>query len=327
MQGEKILITGASGFIGSFIVEEALNQGMEVWAAVRKGSSRQYLQDQRIHFLELDFSSKEQMMDALRDKTFDYVVHAAGATKALDIETFYKVNTDGTVNFIQSIEETSPCLKRFVFISSLSIFGPVRDQEPYTEILLSDTPQPNTAYGKSKLKAEQWIRQNAKIPYTILRPTGVYGPREKDYALMADSIRKHVDIASGWSKQDITFIYVRDVVQAVFLSMKSQKTAGKAYFLSDGEVYDSTEFSKLVMKAVGVSWVLRLRMPLCILKAICTVCDIWSHITRKPSTLNNDHYAILAQRNWRCDIKPAMEDFGFHPEWKLARGVAETYFK
>lgn len=325
MKREKILITGASGFIGSFIVEEALNQGMEVWAAVRKSSSRQYLQDQRIHFLELNFSSKDQMTDALRGKEFDYVVHAAGATKALGIETFYKVNTDGTVNFLQSVEETTPTLKRFVFISSLSIFGPVRDRQPYTEILLSDTPQPNTAYGKSKLKAEEWIRQNATVPYTILRPTGVYGPREKDYALMADSIRKHVDIASGWSKQDITFIYVRDVVQAVFLSIKSQKTIGKAYFLSDGEVYDSTEFSRLVMKAVEVRWVLRLRMPLWILRTVCAVCDMWSHATRKPSTLNNDHYAILAQRNWRCDIKPAMEDFGFHPEWQLARGVAETY--
>lgn len=322
---EKILITGASGFIGSFIVEEALRQQMEVWAVVRQGSSLRYLQDKRINLVELDFSSEQQMTAALREKHFDYAVHAAGATKALSLQTFYKVNTEGTINFVRALEATSPDLKRLVFISSLSIFGPVRDRQPYTDILPSDTPQPNTCYGKSKLKAEEWLRMNAKVPYTILRPTGVYGPREKDYALMAESIRQHLDIASGWSRQDITFVYVRDVVQAVFLSMKSAKTAGKAYFLSDGEVYDSTDFSRLLMKVQGISWVLRLRMPLVILRAVCAVSDMWMRITKKPSTLNNDHYAILAQRNWRCEIQPAIDDFGYHPEWKLADGVQETF--
>lgn len=322
---EKILITGASGFIGSFIVEEALRLDMEVWAVVRRGSSLQYLQDKRINLLELDFSSEEQMTEMLRGKQFDYAVHAAGATKALSLQTFYKVNTDGTINFVRALEATSPELKRLVFISSLSIFGPVRDRQPFTDILLSDTPQPNTCYGKSKLKAEEWLKTNAKVPYTILRPTGVYGPREKDYALMAESIRQHLDIASGWSRQDITFVYVRDVVQAVFLSMKSAKTVGKAYFLSDGEVYDSTEFSHLLMEVQNIGWVLRLRMPLCILKAICAVSDVWMRLTKKPSTLNNDHYAILAQRNWRCEIQPAIDDFGYHPQWKLAAGVKETF--
>lgn len=73
----KILITGASGFIGSFIVEEALRRGFETWAGVRSTSSRRYLQDGRIHFLDLDFSSESALTDALRGYDFDYVVHAA----------------------------------------------------------------------------------------------------------------------------------------------------------------------------------------------------------------------------------------------------------
>ena len=79
----KILITGASGFIGSFIVEEALNRGMEVWAAVRRTSSRRYLQDSRINFIELDFDSEERLKEQLGDHEFDYIVHAAGVTKCL----------------------------------------------------------------------------------------------------------------------------------------------------------------------------------------------------------------------------------------------------
>jgi dihydroflavonol-4-reductase len=86
----KILVTGASGFIGSYIVEEALRQGMETWAAVRPTSSRKYLQDERIHFINLNLSSEEELEKELAPHEFDYIVHAAGATKCLHAEDFYK---------------------------------------------------------------------------------------------------------------------------------------------------------------------------------------------------------------------------------------------
>lgn len=323
MAQEKILITGASGFIGSFIVEEALAQGMEVWAAVRGTSSLRYLHDDRIHTIELNLSDEAQLLSALKSHQFDYVVHAAGATKALNNETFFKVNTEGTINLVKALEATSPSLKRLVFMSSLSVFGPICEQLPYREICEEDTPQPNTAYGKSKIEAEKWLRKNAKVPFTILRPTGVYGPREKDYMMMADSIRKGMDTAVGFQRQEITFVFVKDVVQAVFKSMKSDKTVGKAYFLSDGEVYTSSDFSDLIIAELGKKHVLRLTFPLWFLRLVCAVSDVWMHVTGKLSTLNNDHYNILKQRNWRCDITPAKRDFGYAPEWSLAAGVKE----
>ena len=88
----KILVTGASGFIGSFIVEEALRRGMDTWAAIRKSSSREFLQDERIHFIELDLSSKDKLVEQLEDNDFDYIVHAAGVTKCLRIEYFTIAN-------------------------------------------------------------------------------------------------------------------------------------------------------------------------------------------------------------------------------------------
>ena len=98
-------------------------------------------------------------------------------------------------------DEAKMPLKRFIYLSSLSIFGPIREGQPYTEILDTDEPQPNTAYGRSKLLAEKFLEENGKqmaFPYVILRPTGVYGPREKDYFMMAKSIRGHVDFAVGF---------------------------------------------------------------------------------------------------------------------------------
>lgn len=128
----KILVTGASGFIGSYIVEEALRQGMETWAAVRPSSSRKYLQDERIHFINLNLSSKEELISQLDGQEFDYVVHAAGATKCLHAEDFYRVNTEGTKNLVGALIALKMPIKRFVFVSSLSIFGAIREEQPYT---------------------------------------------------------------------------------------------------------------------------------------------------------------------------------------------------
>ena len=115
----KILVTGASGFIGSFIVEEALRQGFETWAVVRKSSSKVYLQDERINFIELNLSSKAKLIEQLRGHSFDYVVHAAGVTKCLNKQDFSRINTEGTKNLIDALLEVGMPLKRFVFISSL----------------------------------------------------------------------------------------------------------------------------------------------------------------------------------------------------------------
>ncbi len=317
----KILVTGASGFIGSYIVEEALRQGMETWAAVRPTSSRKYLQDPRIHFINLNFSSEAELESELADHEFDYVVHAAGATKCLHAEDFYRVNTQGTKNLVDALLALKMPIKRFVFISSLSIFGAIREEQPYQEITEHDTPKPNTAYGKSKLEAEKYLdSKGLAFPYIILRPTGVYGPREKDYFLMAKSIQQHIDFAVGYKQQDITFVYVQDVVQAVFLALDHGKN-GRKYFLSDGGVYNSKTFSNLLHKELGHPWLIRIKAPIWVLKMVTTIGEYIGRMTGKMSALNNDKYHILKQRNWRCDIEPAMDELGYHARYDLERGV------
>lgn len=320
----KILITGASGFIGSFIVEEALRRGFETWAAVRKSSSREYLQDERIHFIELNLSSEEKLVEQLRGKDFDYVVHAAGVTKCLNKADFRRINTDGTKNLVDALLEVKMPLKRFVFVSSLSIFGAIREQQPYGEIRETDTPQPNTAYGRSKLAAEAYLDSlGSRVPYIILRPTGVYGPREKDYFIMAKSIKGHSDFAVGYKRQDITFVYVKDVVQAVFLALDHGDN-GRKYFLSDGQVYQSTTFSDLIHEELGRPWWIRITAPVWVLRVVTFFGEYIGRMTGKVTALNNDKYNILKQRNWRCDIQPVIKELGYHPTYQLAEGVKET---
>ncbi len=320
----KILITGASGFIGSFIVEEALKRGFETWAAVRKSSSKVYLQDERINFIELNLSSKEQLVEQLKGKGFDYVVHAAGVTKCLNKQDFSRINTQGTKNLVDALMEVGMPLKRLVFISSLSIFGAIKEQQPYEEIRETDTPQPNTAYGKSKLEAEKYLESlGTRVPYIILRPTGVYGPREKDYFIMAKSIKGHSDFAVGYKRQDITFVYVQDVVQAVFLALEKGEN-GRKYFLSDGLVYQSTTFSDLIHEELGRPWWIRITAPVWVLRIVTFFGEYVGRMTGKVTALNNDKYNILKQRNWRCDIQPAIDELGYQPKYDLKQGVKET---
>ncbi len=320
----RVLVTGASGFIGSFIVEESLRRGFETWAAMRKTSSRRYLKDGRIHFIELAFGDEDKMTEQFSKLQFDYIVDAAGATKCKDTADYFRVNTDGTKALVNALLRSGMDVKKFVFFSSLSAFGAPKEKLPHEDILDTDAMQPNTAYGKSKLAAEQFLATvKDRLNYTILRPTGVYGPREKDYFLMVKSISQHMDAAVGYSRQDITFVYVTDVVASVFLAF-DERESGRGYFLSDGNVYESATFSRLVRKELGNPWCLRIVMPIWLMKIVCTVGSWWASVSGKITALNKDKFHILAQRNWRCDISPARKNLGYSPKVQLEEGVRRT---
>lgn len=323
----SLLITGASGFIGSTLVEEAIQRGFEVWAAVRPTSSRRYLTDPRIHFIELNLGDEAELSRQLKahvqaNGPWQYVVHAAGATKCRRPSDFARVNTQGTLFLARQLVETGAICSRFVFISSLSICGPLHeaDYAPFTE---ADTPRPNTAYGRSKVDAEAGLKAIEGLDYVVLRPTGVYGPRERDYFLMAKSIAQHVDFSIGFRRQVITFIYVKDLVNAALLALTNGRS-GQAYNLSDGGEYDSRTFSDLLQKNMGVKGVMHICAPLWVLHAVCAVAGTWAGLMGKTATLNLDKYRIMKQRNWRCDIARARQELHYEPEYDLERGVSET---
>ena len=327
----KILITGASGFIGSFLCEESLKRGMETWAGMRAHSSRRWLTDERLKFATLDMTDVERLKEQLSAYQqevgrWDVIIHAGGATKCLKREDFDFHNYICTKNFVEALQALEMMPSQFLYVSSLSVLGPIREQQnadgSYNDMLSSDTPAPNTAYGESKVKSEAYLRGIEGV--TIFRPTGVYGPREKDYFMMAKSIKQHVDFAVGYKKQVITFVYVRDLVGAIFSAIgKADVASGKTYLVSDGHNYDSRAFSDLIQKELGVKCVLHIKAPLWLLRVISAVAEGISKLTRQPSTLNGDKYRIMSQRNWQCDISPLKKDLGFVPEWPLERGVKE----
>lgn len=324
---KRILITGASGFIGSFLTEKALESGYETYAGVRKGSSREYLQDERIRFVDLHFSDSEKLTAQLKQMAdtegrFDYIVHNTGVTKAVDPEAFERVNFRFTANFIDALIAANAVPEKFVLMSSLSVMGP-GDEQFYSAIRMHDAPRPNTAYGRSKLRAEEYLHAQKDFPYLILRPSGVYGPREKDYLMMIKTVKSGLDISAGLREQRLTFVYVRDLAEAVFLALQSPVN-GKSYFVTDGHSYTDKEYTALLRKLLGKKVVLRLKIPLPIVKLISIAAEEISKITKQASTLNRDKFRIMQQRNWLCEVEPLQNELGFSPAYDLRKGLEES---
>lgn len=323
----KILITGASGFIGSTTVDKALDLGYETWAGVRKTSSRTFLQDERIRFIELNYADKEKLKTQLHAFTtengkFDYIVHIAGITKALRKTDFDEINYRQVKNFIDALVETDTVPETFVFMSSLGAFG-VGDEKGYSPMPCNHVPAPNTAYGKSKLRAENYMKSIAGFPYVILRPTGVYGPRDKDYLILMRAVKNGLDVGAGFKKQLLTFIYIADLVKIIFAAIE-KGVHRKEYFVADGDVYTDTEFNRIVQQAVEKKRVLRLKIPLFIVQPAAFVTEKIGSLLGKATTFNTDKYKIMKQRNWACDVSPLQTDLDFTPDYRLKEGVEET---
>lgn len=323
---KRVLVVGAGGFAGGFLVEEGLRRGYEVWAGVRASTSRKWLADPAIRMLELDFDNPASLAPALcaalpEGERWDAIVYNLGATKCLNFRDFNRINHDYLRSFTTALQEADKVPERLLYMSSLSAMGP-GDEKNYTPLKATDIPHPDTRYGASKLKAEIWLATSG-IPHIIFRPTGIYGPRERDYFLMFESIRKGFDFSVGFRRQELTFIYISDLVEGVYDALE-RAPLGKTYLIAEGRSYTQSEFRKIASRIIGRKFVIPMRMPLWAVKAVSAVAEKWGVITMKPSTLNRDKYHIMRQRNWGADISAAQRDFGFSPKVSLEEGVRRS---
>ncbi|WP_341906845.1 NAD(P)-dependent oxidoreductase [Fluviicola taffensis] len=313
----KLLITGANGFIGYHLIELALNY-FDVYAGVRSESDSSHLTDMNATIVELDYSNVKTLADHLSHHRYDYIIHAAGATKARDLDAYNTANVTSTKNLCEAIEK-SWMPKKFVFISSLAALGPLqygKDQK----LMTSSPAHPVTSYGESKLNAENMLKQHPDIPWIILRPTAVYGPREKDFLVMMKSINMGLEIYIGKEPQLFTFVYVKDLSDAIIRACLSE-IQHEAYNISDGYVYEKYDFSETTKKVLDKRTV-KLHVPVFMVRAIARTLELFSR--NKTPLLNQEKLAELTARNWNCDIENAQSDLAYIPQYSLYKGLTET---
>lgn len=324
----RLLITGSSGFIGSHMLREARAAGYELWVAVRAGAQLERLEREGIRYVEVDYYDAEQMRSAFHalsahypdEPLWHYVIHNAGITKTARLEEFQEVNAEHTLRLLSALIDLPQPPERFVLMSSLSSYGDIhRDDTP----LRADDPQrPTTRYGRSKCLAEHYTEQSG-LPFTILLPTGVYGPGDKDYLMSLRGIAGGINAMAGCQTQYLTFVHGADVARAALHVLSRPEAEGERYIVSDGATYTDIEYGRLVQRLLGRQRVLHLRVPLPLLWGVCQLGSLWARLSGKVTPLNRDKYPILAQRNWRCDPSPLLA-LGWQPRYDLEEGLRDT---
>ena len=322
----RILITGAGGFIGGHLVEEGLRQHCEIYAAVRPQSNLDYLRDKRIRILPLDLSDPKKMMQKweqlkTRFEAFDYIIHNAGLTQAIDTKDFYRVNCLYTQHLVESLADADFRPKKFIFMSSLAAQGP-GDADTLIPISPDQEASPLTHYGRSKLEAEHYLSTQQDIPYLIFRPTAVYGPRDKDFLSFFKTINCHLEPYLCSPKQRLSFIYVRDLVRLLYQSLDSP-VINACFFASDGSNYTGAELSSISKKALN-KWTIAITFPKPLLKVIARISESIAHLRKSTSVLNSDKYKELTSPNWACDATQTFKTFDFQPQYTLEKGIGET---
>ncbi|MBN2216654.1 MAG: NAD(P)-dependent oxidoreductase [Pirellulales bacterium] len=329
---DRVLVTGANGFVGSNLVEMLQAQGDEVTCLVRRGPQLARLEatGARLVFFE-GFSDREAIRRAVGGQTVVY--HVAGATKALRPSLLEEVNEQGTRRVGEACAEQAdpPVL---VYVSSLAACGPSRPGQPRVE---RDPPQPVSKYGRSKLAGERALRALAdRVPTTIVRPAIVFGPADVDGHLMFRSVRTlatHMNVSGR--RHQFSLIHVEDLCRLIRLAAQRGKRitvdetddtrAVGCYFAATEETPTWPEVGRLVADSMGRRHMIILTIPKPLAWLVAGTIEAYSRVTRRPLYLNWDKTREITAGSWTCSPRAANTELGFTPETSLAERFRQTF--
>jgi len=318
---KKILITGANGFVGSHLVDEAIKSNLLTYAGVRKTSNLRYLNDPRVNFFYYSFDQEDKLREQLITKRFDYIILNAGVTTAKDKATYFKINAGYTRKFCKILIEENIIPTKLILISSLASYGPADRQ--VKQILDKDSsPHPVTWYGESKLQAEQFVQGYRQIPSLIFRPTAVYGPRSEEMVPVYKTVKLGLAPKVGSGNMDATFIHVKDLVKLIITAVQSDKT-NKAYFVGDGNIYPIQEFNSVLADIFG-NKPLKITIPFSLMMVVAWLGEKMSNLTGKPTLLDTNKVKEYFARSFAIDVEDLEKDFNFTPTYDLSSGLKET---
>jgi nucleoside-diphosphate-sugar epimerase len=315
--GEKVFVTGGTGFVGSFVVEELLKRGFEVYCLVRDPNHIKWLKEYDVHLVEGSLSG-----DFTLPENLTYIVHVAGVTKASSYDEYFRGNVSTTENLLTKIQAYRGNIRKIVGISSQAAAGPAKDMTPITE---NEPPAPITWYGKSKLIAEQKMREfSDKIPVTIIRPPAVYGPRDKDILNVFKFMKWGLNLKIGRAEQYVSLIYVKNLAYGIVEAMIHPDTDNEVFFLTDGKNLAWSEVIDMLAKIMHKKYI-TLTLPFPVASIISTAIETITRMTGTVSILNRQKMLEVREKFWLCSSEKASGMFGYTPLFETYHGLEETY--
>ncbi len=317
---QKVLITGASGFVGFHLIEASIAKGLEVYAAVRKSSDIKHLTSYNIKYTYPDFNNVGNLQKELRENNYDFIIHAAGTTKAKNQEEYNSVNALYTQNLGLAAAKSGISLQKMLFVSSLAALGPLTNlNELITE---NANPAPVTAYGKSKLLAEKQLN-DIDLPLIVLRPTAVYGSRDKDIFLILKTFSRGFEPYIGKKEQQLSFVYVKDLALASVNALFTNETANGNYNITDGNCYSRYDMANITKNVLSRK-TLKFHLPLAVVKGLAVLLEKTYGMFDKTPALNVEKLNELTAVNWCCNIEKARINLNYNPGYSLQQGLKEA---
>ena len=324
---KTLIITGATGFTGKFLLKEALKNDYKIIALVRKSSNVNYLKKNNIDYIEVDLDHKVLLLQELiklkkENGNPDLIIHNAGVTKARRKEDYLKGNADLTLNFINSLIDVEIIPKKFIYTSSLAALGP-GDALSLAPISEEQTQNPITFYGESKFMAEKFIKLNPEFPWIIIRPTAVYGPGDGDTLMLFKGIKMGIEMSVAKMEQQLSFIYEEDMAKAYF-EVAEKSSLHETYNLSDGNNYSSGELNSYLKKVMDKKTI-KVKINPNLLKTTAIISEVVSLFSGKSSILSRNKVNELKEINWKVDPTKIQEIIGFRAETFLEEGLEKTF--
>jgi nucleoside-diphosphate-sugar epimerase len=316
------LVTGATGFIGSHLVESLLQKGLQVRVLVRHTSRLQWLEGLGVENVLGDLCD-DQSLPALRSalQGVDYVFHLAGSIHAVTKQDYFRINTEGTVRLLQAAADAKGPLKKFIFVSSQSAGGPSQDARGVRE---DDLPSPLSHYGQSKLKAEREVLRFAgSFPVVILRPPTIYGPRETRVYAVFKMMKRGFALAPGQHLKHVSFCYVSDLIEAIEAAAFQSQPNGRVYNVMGERSYEWLEFMDAIGKALNRRYRV-VRIPDPILLCFGAVGEIVSRLSGRSVLFTVQKVKEFSQNNWVIDGTRIREELGWREKVSLSEGMAKT---
>lgn len=311
----KALITGASGFIGGRLRDALVERGLDVVAIRRKGSPP----SKKGRSASADYQDRAALGRLLAEEKPDYVFHVAGATKGVTYSDFQRANVMPTENLLDALADSHPDVKRFVHVSSLTSYGPSAPEQPHVE---TAPRRPIEFYGESKLEAERAV-EGSKVPWTILRPGGVYGPGDIDYFELFKEVSRGRNVYFGNRNRWFSSIYVDDMISATLLAAAHPNAINRGFFVSDEVPITWETFQKAIVAASGRR-VLELDLPERLVSVAAFFGEAATRLDGKPRLFNKQKAKMGAQAAWTCDSTALRDALGWKSEFPLERGVREA---
>ena len=315
----RVLITGATGFLGSHLAERLVNEGHEVRAVVRKTSKTDFLEELGAELAHASLETGEGLREAVQD--VDAVVHGAAVVKARSAEEFHEINAGGTKRVLSAVREHRPDVKRFVLVSSLAAHGFGDNGGPRP---VDAESRPVTHYGRSKLAAEQAVLEaKDEIPVTILRPPAIYGPRDTEMIAFFKMVKSRVVTFLGSSENRLSLIYAPDCARAIHLALEKDHPSGRVYFVEDGRHYTQGEFARAVEEALGQRTLMSFPVPVGLVRFVAAGSELYGRVTNRAVMLTRDKVNELDAEQI-CVGREIREELGWEPEVQLEEGARRS---